>query len=336
MTAEELTGRLFGPAAVHRAAARCALPWAVGYAAFGVVGALTGTPLLRAGVLELPAGYDWAVAGVGAAAALCLVAVRRGARAAARAPLLVLCGLLGVAAFGLLMDLVVLLSGAPPDDWAAAQHVAAAAGVPLLLVAARSARPPAPPLAPAQADGPGDGREWIVAAAGTVAFVPYVAMKVWWASGGTYAGLSGAELREASRENGASGIWLALESRGIDGTVLLAGLGVLLLWALVRPWGRVFPGWVPGLGGRRVPRALPMVPAVIGAASLLPYGVIGLGYCTLATAGAITMRAGDFPSSGDALLAAWPGIGGFCGYGVALTVALRAYWLRTRPDATTS
>ncbi|MEU3599098.1 hypothetical protein ABZ714_10260 [Streptomyces sp. NPDC006798] len=124
--------------------------------------ALTGTPLLRAGVLELPAGYDWAVAGVGAAAALCLVAVRRGARVVVRVPLLVLCGLLGVAASGLLTDLVVLLSGAAPDDWAAAQHAVAAAGVPLPLVAARSGRPPAPPRTPAQAqartEGPGEGR----------------------------------------------------------------------------------------------------------------------------------------------------------------------------------
>lgn len=40
-------------------------------------------------------------------------------------------------------------------------------------------------------------------------------------------------------------------------TAMLAG-GVLLSLALVRPWGRVFPRWVPFLAGRRVPRSIPI------------------------------------------------------------------------------
>ncbi|GAB2604827.1 hypothetical protein GCM10027168_42200 [Streptomyces capparidis] len=46
-----------------------------------------------------------------------------------------------------------------------------------------------------------------------------------------------------SKRNGASEIWLTPESWGLDATVLLAALGVFLLWGLVRPWGQTFPRW---------------------------------------------------------------------------------------------
>ncbi|MEU0254571.1 hypothetical protein ABZ299_19110 [Streptomyces sp. NPDC006184] len=68
---------------------------------------------------------------------------------------------------------------------------------------------------------------------------------------------------------------------------------------------------------------------MIGAATLAPYGVFGVGYVTLATAGMVTMRRGDFHSSSDALLVAWIGMAAFAVYGVALIVAARSYWLRT-------
>jgi hypothetical protein len=154
-------------------------------------------------------------------------------------------------------------------------------------------------------------------------------MKLTWASGGTFAGITGEEMLAISKRNGASGTWLTLESWGLDGTVLLAALGVFLLWGLVRPWGQVFPRWTLWLRGRRVPRWLPLTPAVIGAATLAPYGVLGAGYVTLATVGAVTMRRGDFPSSGDALLVSWIGMAAFAVYGVALVVAIRSYWART-------
>ncbi|MFI9810049.1 hypothetical protein ACIHEJ_38105 [Streptomyces sp. NPDC052301] len=79
------------------------------------------------------------------------------------------------------------------------------------------------------------------------------------------------------------------------------------------------------------PRWLPLTPALIGAATPARYGVLGLAYCALATAGVTTMRKGDFPTSGDALLVSWAGMIAFAVYGVALTVAVRSYWLRTRP-----
>jgi hypothetical protein len=154
-------------------------------------------------------------------------------------------------------------------------------------------------------------------------------MKLTWASGGTFAGMTGEEMLALSKRNGASEMWLTLESWGLDGTVLLAMLGTFLLWGLVRPWGQAFPRWTLWLRGRRVPRWLPLAPALIGAATLAPYGVFGVGYVTLATVGMVTMRRGDFHSSGDALLVAWIGMAAFALYGVALAVAARSYWLRT-------
>ncbi|MGZ9931740.1 hypothetical protein ACXNSR_17805 [Streptomyces sp. NC-S4] len=45
----------------------------------------------------------------------------------------------------------------------------------------------------------------------------------------------------------------------------------------------------------------------------------------------MSMRRGDFRSAGDALLVGWIGMAAFAVYGIALTVAARSYWLRTRP-----
>lgn len=58
-------------------------------------------------------------------------------------------------------------------------------------------------------------------------------------------------------------------------TVYVAGLGVLgegvalLALGLVRPWGEVVPGWVPRIGGRRIPVAAAAVPAALGAVALI-------------------------------------------------------------------
>ncbi|MEU1006595.1 hypothetical protein [Streptomyces tibetensis] len=72
-----------------------------------------------------------------------------------------------------------------------------------------------------------------------------------------------------------------------------------------------------------------LAPALIGAATLAPCGVFGVGYVTMATAGVVAMRRGGFHSSSDALLVAWIGMAAFAVYGVALIVAARSYWLRT-------
>ncbi|WP_235483394.1 hypothetical protein [Streptomyces roseoverticillatus] len=304
--------------------------WAVAYAAFGLACALRGTPLF--GRVPASSALDWAVVAVGAPAApACAAVVRYGPRPGLRALLWTACGLAGIAAFSLLMDVITLMVGQGVDSWAAAANRAlAAVGALLLAATARSGHSPAGgAFTPPSSCAP--RRVQLAACAGTVAFLPYVAMKSFWALGGTFAGTSNEEMLAVSERNGASGIWLTLESWGLDSTVLLAALGVFLLWGLVRPWGQVFPRWTLLLRGRRVPRWLPLGPAAIGAATLAPYGVLGVGYCFLATVGVVTMRPGDFHSSEDALLVGWIGLIAFAVYGVALAVAARSYWLRTRP-----
>ncbi|MFD7258848.1 hypothetical protein [Streptomyces sp. NPDC059874] len=125
--------------------------------------------------------------------------------------------------------------------------------------------------------------------------------------------------------------FLTVEPWGLDPTALLAALGVFLLWGLVCPWGQASPRWTLFLRGRQVPRRLPLAPALLGAATLAPYGVVGIGYLAQATSGVTTMRRGDFHSPGDALLVGWTGMAAFAVYGVALVITARSYWLRTRP-----
>ncbi|MFF4010763.1 hypothetical protein [Streptomyces sp. NPDC001717] len=253
-----------------------------------------------------------------------------GPRPALGVLLWVLCALAGISAFSLLMDVITLVFGQGVDNGAsAANNALAAIGAVLLAATARSDRRPSRTAVRAPSAGSRIAQR--VAWAGTLAFVPYAAMKLLWAFGGTFAGTTGEEVLALSQRNGASGIFLTLESWGLDPTALPAALGVFLLWGLVRPWGQVFPRWTLFLRGRRVPRWLPLTPALLGAATLAPYGVVGIGYLALATSGVTTMRRGDFHSSGDALLVGWIGMTVFAVYGVALVVAARSYWLRTRP-----
>ncbi|MFJ6621175.1 hypothetical protein ACIQOW_26835 [Kitasatospora sp. NPDC091335] len=308
--------------------------WGVGYAGFGLGCALSGTELFGA---RWP---GWAVAGVGAVAAAAGAGVVR--RQPVRRLLWLLCGVAALGAWSLLMDLVTLLFGQRVDSVPdTVERALAAVGAVLLARAAlgprRGARDGAggpagvgrgvPAPAPKPAPAPAFVR--LAAWAGTAAFVPYVLMKLLWALGGSFAGVSGERMYAGYVRNGSSGLWLALERRGLDGTMLLALLGVFLLWGLVRPWGQVFPRWTGPLRGRRVPRWLPLTPALLGAATLAPYGVVGIGYLALCTTGVTRIRLGDFADEQSALETAWVGIGGFAGYGVALAVAARSYWRRT-------
>lgn len=242
--------------------------WAVLYAGFGLVCVLSGISLLYHVGDSGASGLGWVVVAVGALA---------------------------------MVVSATLMLGQGVDSWAsAASKALAAVGAVLLAATARSDHRPGGTAVhePSAAPRLVQRAAWT----GTLAFVPYAAMKLVWASGGTFAGITGEEMLRASERNGASGIFLTLESWGLDPTALLAALGVFLLWGLVRPWGQVFPRWTLFLRGRRVPRWLPLAPALLGAATLAPYGVVGGGYLTLATAGLVTIRRGDFHSLGDALL----------------------------------
>ncbi|MGW3045130.1 hypothetical protein ACWC9T_34965 [Kitasatospora sp. NPDC001159] len=299
--------------------------WGVGYGGFGLGCALSGTALWGASWL------GWVVAGVGLAAAVAgWAAVRLGRVRWLTGVLWPLCGLAAVAAWSLLMDVVTLMFRQSVDSVPDAVHKAlAAAGALLLAGAARARRPAVRAAAPPAAPSSAPATVQLAACSGTLAFVPYVLMKVIWAFGGSFAGISGDQMHAGYVHNGSSGLWLALERWGLDATVLLAAIGVFLLWGLVRPWGQVFPRWTLPLRGRRVPRWLPLTPALIGAATLVPYGLVGIGYLALCTVGVIGIRQGEFATAGQALQVAWVGACAFAGYGVALAVAARSYWRRT-------
>lgn len=326
------------------------LVWAGGYGLFGLAFTLAGAAVFYRAAEPLPVGLNWAVVGVAVLSAIASwAAIRPWGRSFPRSvvsiTLMGLCVVTGAAAFGLLMDIITIVFNQSVDNWlATANRVLAAVGLVLLITTVRSFRSATSGACPRcgavhtsaptrrrPEPTPAPRRVRLLAYAGAAAFLPYAAMKMTWVLGGTFAGLSGAQMLAVAERNGASDMWLALERWGIDATVLLAALGVLLLLGLVRPWGQVFPRWALVLRGRRVPRWLPLTPALIGAATLAPYGAVGVIYAALGTAGVVTVAPGDFPTAGDALLVTWVGLGSFAAYGIALSAAARSYLRRTRP-----
>ncbi len=105
-------------------------------------------------------------------------------------------------------------------------------------------------------------------------------------------------------------------------------VGVVLMLGLVQRWGEVFPRWMIGLAGRRVPIALAVVPASLVSALLLVCGIaMWSGYAQLADKSA---RAGAEAMGvtllGPVLL--------FPVWGAALAVAALGYYYRRRSPCT--
>ncbi|MFE9691502.1 hypothetical protein [Micromonospora sp. NPDC005806] len=116
------------------------------------------------------------------------------------------------------------------------------------------------------------------------------------------------------------GVSLALFEVGF----LLAG--VLLPLALVYHWGTVWPGWVPLLAGRRVPRRLLLVPAAAFAVGLIGYFGIGLAQLAVETAtGTFDPGGGRYPPAFF-----WVAESGYWVWGWGLGVAALSHHLRTR------
>ncbi|WP_018349362.1 hypothetical protein [Longispora albida] len=152
---------------------------------------------------------------------------------------------------------------------------------------------------------------WGLWAAWTAAIIPVLyALTRWaWFLGIPY-GFSSEELRSLEAE--APGIWLAgalLGSFGVGGSILTLGL--------VQRWGEVFPRWMLGMRGKRVPITLAVVPATLVGLSVIAAGnTMILG---------IIKHWGDTKHlliSGPAAL--WPL------WGLCLIAAAYAYYLRRR------
>jgi hypothetical protein len=114
-----------------------------------------------------------------------------------------------------------------------------------------------------------------------------------------------------------SGIWtsgLFLATFGLVGAVLTLGL--------VQRWGEVFPSWLIGLAGRRVPLALAVVPASIVSVLLMVGGItIWSGYARMADAAVASGQEIGIVVGPTALLPVWA---------VSLAVATLGYYYRRR------
>jgi hypothetical protein len=109
-----------------------------------------------------------------------------------------------------------------------------------------------------------------------------------------------------------SGLFLA--NFGLVGAVLMLGL--------VQRWGEVFPRWMIGLAGRRVPMALAVVPASIVSVLLIVGGIsIWSGMAQMADAAAASGQDMGIVVGPTALFPVW---------GVALAVATLGYYYRRR------
>ncbi|NUW35452.1 hypothetical protein HTZ77_29070 [Nonomuraea sp. SMC257] len=124
-------------------------------------------------------------------------------------------------------------------------------------------------------------------------------------------GVSPEFLAEGTRDT--PGIWLAGAYLATFGA-----LGGLLTLGLVQRWGEVFPRWIPGLRGRRVPPPLAVVPASFVAIIIV---VAGLTYVRATVAGRFSM----------AEWGAWLPECFWPVWGAALGAAALAYHLRRRP-----
>jgi hypothetical protein len=106
-------------------------------------------------------------------------------------------------------------------------------------------------------------------------------------------------------------------------------VGAVLMLGLVQRWGEVFPRWMIGLAGRRVPIALALVPASLASVLLIVGGIAiwsGLGQIVAAL---VATGAADRGIIGEILFQVGPTLL-FPVWGVALAVATLGYYYRRR------
>ena len=114
-----------------------------------------------------------------------------------------------------------------------------------------------------------------------------------------------------------------------DGVYAGAGLatlgvgGAILTLGLVQRWGEVFPRWMLGLRGRRVPVGVAVVPAAITSVAVTSAGLMFVRF-------GVTGKFGDTFPGENTDLAAWLPEMFWPLWGIALAAATYAYWLRRR------
>ena len=120
------------------------------------------------------------------------------------------------------------------------------------------------------------------------------------------------------------GLWIAglfLANFGLVGAVLMLGL--------VQRWGEVFPRWMIGLAGRRVPIALAVVPAAIVSVLVFVGGIAIWSGLPQLVAGLVANGGKDIGIIGGIIFHVGPTLL-FPVWGVALAVATLGYYYRRR------
>ncbi|WP_223180076.1 hypothetical protein [Streptomyces griseicoloratus] len=152
---------------------------------------------------------------------------------------------------------------------------------------------------------------WGRKAAYTAVAVPLVYASTRWAWALGYPlGISDKMWEEGKEDN----LWLVGSALATMGA-----LGSLLTLGLVQRWGEVFPRWIPGLRGRRVPPALAIVPASLVAVMVTTAGIM---YIRLHFQGAFEDPAANWGATVPETI--WPV------WGAALAAATLAYYFRRR------
>lgn len=109
-------------------------------------------------------------------------------------------------------------------------------------------------------------------------------------------------------------------------------LGGVLCVGLVRPWGEVWPRWIPRLGGHTVHRLLPTTLGALGDIALyaiLTPLIVSFAGRWLGLTDAWVPTTGMSPAQTTVLLLAYIPL--FC-WPALLTVALVGYWRRRSPE----
>jgi hypothetical protein len=152
-----------------------------------------------------------------------------------------------------------------------------------------------------------------------VAPVFYAFTRYAWAVG-IALGMTEEELRAGQ----SSGMWISgafLATFGLVGVALTSGL--------VQRWGEVFPRWMVGLAGRRVPIALAVVPASLVSVLLVVGGIVVWSHLPAMVA-RLAARGAQGGELAVALVSAVGGVLLFPVWGVALAVATLGYYYRRR------